>query len=127
MKKLFKNIKDKYIYLFVLLTIVIFSIAFDPVRTIDSQVLETSDKLKHIAAFFTLSYFLFESTIKFHDLFRFLILVFLAFFIEYVQSIIGREASLMDFLASTSGVLIYILLRYTYKKVFKENLDNISR
>lgn len=126
MKKLSKNIKDKYIYIFVLLTIVIFSIAFDPVRTVDSQVLETSDKLKHIAAFFTLSYFLFESTIKLHDLYRFSILVFLAFFIEYVQSIIGREASMMDFLASTSGVLIYILLRYTYKKVFKENLDNIS-
>ena len=126
MERLFENIKDKYIYIFILLIIVIFSIAFDPVRTIDSQVLASSDKSKHIAAFFTLSYFLFESTIKLHDLFRFLILVFLAFFIEYVQSIIGREASMMDFLASSSGVLIYILLRYTYKKVFKENLDSIS-
>ena len=117
MERIFRNLKDIYIYIFVLLTIVIFSIAFDPVRTVDAQVLASSDKLKHIAAFFTLSYFLFESTIKLQNIYRFLILISLAFIIEYVQSMIGREASIDDFIASSFGVLLFIFVKTIMKKL----------
>lgn len=93
----------------------IFFIAFDPTRVVDGQVLPNSDKSKHIAAFFTLSYFLFESTIKLQNIYRFLILVSLAFIIEYVQSMIGREASINDFIASSFGVILFIFVKTIIK------------
>ena len=95
----------------------IFFIAFDSTRVVDTQVLPNSDKSKHIGAFFTLSYFLFESTIKLQNIYRFLILVSLAFIIEYVQSMIGREASINDFIASSFGVILFILMKTIIKKL----------
>jgi VanZ family protein len=95
----------------------IFFIAFDPTRVVDTQVLPNSDKSKHIGAFLTLSYFLFESTIKLQNIYRFLILVSLAFIIEYVQSMIGREASINDFIASSFGVVLFILIKTIIKKL----------
>ena len=95
----------------------IFFIAFDPTRVVDTQILPNSDKSKHMGAFFTLSYFLFESTIKLQNIYRFLILVSLAFIIEYVQSMIGREASIDDFIASSFGVLLFIFVKTIMKKL----------
>ena len=100
----------------------IFFIAFDPTRVVDTQVLPNSDKIKHMGAFFILSYFLFESTIKLQNIYRFLILVSLAFIIEYVQSMIAREASIDDFIASSFGVILFIFVKTIIKK-FKNTYE----
>jgi VanZ family protein len=95
----------------------IFFIAFDPTRVVDIQILPNSDKTKHIGAFFTLSYFLFESTIKIQNIYKILILGSLALIIEYVQSMIGREASINDFIASFFGVILFIFVKTIIKKL----------
>jgi|GEM_PF-5038380 len=99
----------------------IFIVAFDPSHAIDKKILNNYDKLKHIGAFLVLSYFLFESSVRIHDFFKFTILVSLAIFIEYVQSMIERQASVMDFLASFSGIVLFIFIKFIIKK-FSKNI-----
>lgn len=95
-----------------------FAIAFDPAHVIDSEILDVHDKFKHICAFLVLSYFLFTSSVKIHYIFKFIILVFICFFIEYVQEMIGRQASLEDFLASFFGIVLFVVLRIIIRKFF---------
>ena len=108
--------KEKNTWLFFFFIIFIFTIAFDSSRTIDKEILNNHDKIKHIAAFFVLGYFLYESSIKINNYLKFLILIFLAFSIEYIQSIIGREASIKDFLASSFGVFLFLFFRFIFKR-----------
>lgn len=116
MKKFFYNIKEKNTLIFFFLLILIFVIAFDPSRGVDKKILASYDKIKHIFAFMVLSYFLFESSINLHKYFKILILVCIAFSIEYVQAMIGRESSVVDFIASISGIFIYLFIKFMFKK-----------
>lgn len=102
---------------------VFFTIAFDPSSIVDKKIFYHFDKIKHILAFFVLSYFLFGSSIKIHYFFKFTILVFISFFIEYVQQRIGRQASISDFLASFSGIILFVIVKIMFKKFAK----NIKR
>ena len=92
--------------------IFIFIVAFDPNHVIDKKILDQYDKVKHIMAFLVLSYFLFESSIRLHDFFKFLILVSLALSIEYNQGMIGREFSILDFLASSLGIVLFMVIKF---------------
>ena len=102
---------------------IFFAIAFDPNYIIDKKIFYHFDKVKHTLAFFVLSYFLFASSVKIHYFFKFFILTFIGFFIEYVQSMIGRQASMDDFLASFFGVILFIFIRIMFKRFYK----NIKR
>lgn len=102
---------------------IFFAIAFDPNYIVDKKVFYHFDKIKHISAFFVLSYFLFASSIKIHYFFKFTILVFIGFFIEYVQQMIGRQASIGDFLASFSGIVLFVIVKIIIKRFTK----NIKR
>ena len=110
--------KELNTILFFFCMFIFFAIAFDPGHVVDRKVLGVHDKFKHIVAFFILSYFLFTSSVKIHYFFRFILLVFIGFFIEYVQSMIGRQASMDDFLASFFGVILFIFIRIMIKKNF---------
>ena len=81
---------------------------------------EINDKLKHIIAFFTLSFFFFKSFENISDKYKFFILSFFAIVLEIIQSFVGREASFADFIASFFGVVLYLLL----SNVIKENTSN---
>jgi VanZ family protein len=97
---------------------IFFAIAFDPDSIVDKKIFYHFDKIKHILAFFVLSYFLFTSSVKIHHIFKFIILVFICFFIEYVQEMIGRQASLEDFLASFFGIVLFVILRIIVRRFF---------
>ena len=112
--------KELNTLLFFFCMFIFFAIAFDPGHVVDRKVLGVHDKFKHIVAFFILSYFLFTSSVKIHYFFKFFILVFIGFFIEYIQSKIGREASMDDFLASFLGIILFIIGKYLTKKIFKK-------
>jgi len=112
LKNLFSNLKEKNTFIFFLVIFGIFAIAFDPSRNVDKVLLVNFDKVKHLLAFVVLSYFFVESSIKLKEILKILILVMIAFFIECVQFIIGREASFLDFLASISGIGIFVLVRF---------------
>lgn len=121
MRKLFDNIKEKNTLIFFFLMLFIFIAAFDPTHAIDKKILNNYDKIKHIGAFFALSLFLFESSIKINKYYKFIILISLAFSIEYIQSMIGREASIKDFLASFSGVVLFIFIKFLTNR-FRKNI-----
>jgi VanZ family protein len=112
--------KEKNTLIFFFLMLFIFAFAFDPGREIDKKVLENHDKFKHIGAFVLLSYFLYESSIIIPNYYKFIILSAFAFFIEYVQSMTGREASLNDFIASIFGITLFVFSNFLFRK-FKNN------
>ncbi len=111
--------KEKNTLIFFFLMLFLFSFAFDPARVIDKEVLENHDKTKHIGAFMMLSFFLYESSIIIPKYQKFIILCAFAFFIEHVQSMTGREASLNDFIASVFGVVLYVLFKFLFEKYKK--------
>jgi VanZ family protein len=121
LKKLFDNIKEKNTFIFFFLMLFIFIAAFDPTHAIDKKILNNYDKIKHIGAFFALSLLLFESSIKINKYYKFIILISLAFSIEYIQSMIGREASIKDFLASFSGIVLFIFIKFLTNR-FRKNI-----
>ncbi len=111
--------KEKNTLVFFFLMLFLFSFAFDPTREIDKKILEDYDKIKHIGAFIMLSFFLYESSIIIPKYQKFIILCSFAFFIEHVQSMTGREASLNDFIASVFGVVLYVLFKFLFEKYKK--------
>jgi len=118
-KAVFQSLKERHTFVFFIVMFVILTIALDPSRTIDTKVLAKHDKLKHIAAFFTLSYFFFESSIRLKNSVKFFILFFFMCTIEYLQQVIGRgPISFGDIIAGISGVLLYLLFKYTIKNLF---------
>jgi VanZ family protein len=121
LRKLFDNIKEKNTLIFFFLMLFIFIAAFDPTHAIDKKILNNYDKIKHIGAFFALSLLLFESSIKINKYYKFIILISLAFSIEYIQSMIGREASIKDFLASFSGIVLFIFIKFLTNR-FRKNI-----
>ena len=95
----------KFFTFFIVLTILFFS--FNGNIGIKTYPFEHSDKLKHILAFLVLSYFFYKSL----DMkYKLLALVFFAGFIEVSQIFTDRESSFFDFLASITGILIYLLI-----------------
>lgn len=98
----------------------IFAIAFDPTHSVDKVFLTNFDKIKHILAFVVISYLFVESSINLKIILKIIILVLIALFIEYVQFMIGRQASALDFFASITGVGIFFLVRFfVFKKSSK--------
>ena len=91
--------------------------AISPNNTLDTKLFEHSDKIKHIIAFFVLSFFFFKSFENFKNVYKFYFLVIFACAIEIVQSFVGREANILDFIASCFGILLYLLV----SQVRKEN------
>jgi len=75
------------------------------------------DKIKHILAFFVLSFFLYKSFKEIKGIYKFFLLIIFAGTIEIVQTFISREASFADIIASISGVLLYLLV----SKALREN------
>jgi VanZ family protein len=74
------------------------------------------DKAKHLLAFFVLA-FIIDRTFLFINLYiRIFILVVFAFMIEVIQSFIGREFSIWDFVFSVLGVFAYLVLKNIIKK-----------
>jgi VanZ family protein len=107
-------LKYKIVSIFILFIILAFTIS--PKETIDIKLFEHSDKIKHIIAFFTLSFFLYKSFENIKNKYKFYSLVIFACVIEIIQSFVGREASIADFMASCFGVLLYLLILKVRKK-----------
>ena len=82
-----------------------------------SQGILYEDKIKHIMAFFTLSLLFYLSFKELENRVKFFILIGFAIFLELAQTLVGREASIADVIASSLGVLFYLLV----KKVILEN------
>lgn len=109
------------IVFFILLFIVIYFSVETNIK-INTYPFEHSDKLKHIIAFFTLSFFFFKSFKDINNKFKFSILALFAVLIEGIQSFIGREASFNDALASLLGIVLYLLILKVIKENTRENL-----
>ena len=121
-KNIINFIKKYNTYFFILLLICIFIIALDPSRSIDKMFLETHDKIKHIFAFFIVSFFFIEnSDIKLNIYIKTILLFLFALSLEIVQKIIGRSSvDFYDFLASSLGILVFLLLRHILKKLIEK-------
>ena len=102
----------KYFFFFFLFITIVFSFFSD--FGIKTYYFEGMDKIKHIVAFFTISFFFYKSFYNIRDIHKFFILVTFAGIIELVQSFVGREASFLDFIASCLGVILYLLLSSTF-------------
>lgn len=76
---------------------------------------EGADKVKHLLAFFVLSFFFHISFMKIN--YKFYILTFFAITLELIQSFTYREASFLDFISSFMGILLFYTLLSLYKKV----------
>jgi len=87
-------------------------IAFDPTRTIDTKILASFDKVKHVLAFLIITYLFIESSIKLNIWLKVFLLIFIAFFIEYIQSLVGRSSNILDFIASVSGVGLFFCIKF---------------
>ena len=70
---------------------------------------EGADKLKHLIAFFVLS-FLVRFSFKDFD-YKYFILILFAFLIELGQFFTQRESSFYDFLSSVLGIVIFLILQ----------------
>ncbi|MAC85221.1 MAG: hypothetical protein CL624_13910 [Arcobacter sp.] len=104
---------------FFIILISIAFLAFYPKDFISlDQGIPYEDKLKHIIAFFVLSFFFYKSFENFKNVYKFYFLVIFACAIEIVQSFVGREANILDFIASCFGILLYLLV----SQVRKENI-----
>ena len=93
--------------LFILFLTLIIYIAFNN-TILNPYLFEGSDKIKHLLAFFVLS-FLFRFAFKKFD-YMFLVLVLFALSIELAQSFTQREASVYDFLSGVLGIVLFLLL-----------------
>ncbi len=85
---------------------------------------KNSDKLKHVFAFFVLSYFLYKTFYRLTRNQKFLLLVFFAFLIEFLQIFSNRESSLMDFLASVFGICLYLVVDKVLKR--RDSFDKMD-
>jgi VanZ family protein len=92
----------------------IFIVAFDASHSVEKLFFKSSDKLKHIVSFFVMSYFFLENSINIQNKVKVYILIFIAFFIEFIQFFIGRESSILDFLSSLMGIVLFLAI----KKIF---------
>ncbi len=83
-----------------------------------------ADKIKHITAFFTLSFLLNRSSSTLQHRFRnMLALLFFGFFIEVVQYFIpSRDSDWMDILADFVGILLF-QISYSFLKAVQYFLN----
>lgn len=75
------------------------------------------DKVKHIIAFFTLSFFFFKSFNNLNNKYKLSVLIIFACVLEVLQSFVGREASILDVLASFIGIFIYLCFSKIKNKI----------
>lgn len=85
---------------------------------LDKKLFLYSDKIKHIIAFFVLSYFIFINLNKIKKIYTSILLILFAGFIEILQIYANRQADIIDFMFSVIGVLIFLILNsiYTHNK-----------
>ena len=88
--------------------------ALTPENLFDKKLFENSYIFKHIIAFFVLSVFLFKG-FDYSKPIKIIILVILAFMIEFLQFFVGRQASFEDFVLSVSGIFLFLLLSRLFK------------
>lgn len=106
----------KIIFFIVLISII--SLALYPRDFITlSQDIPHEDKMKHVIAFMTLSFFFYKSFENIKNIYKFWILIIFACGIEVAQSFTGRESSFADILASVTGIFLCLLIL----KVVEEN------
>ncbi len=108
--------KKEYKILFYITALTVFILAIVPNDHIDIYI-DNADKIKHIIAFFTLSYLLnrASSTIS-HRLRNMIALLLFGIFIEFVQSyLIYRSSSIYDIYADLIGILLFQLLLSIYR------------
>ena len=111
-----KLTKDTYKKLFFFTAGVIFILAVVPNDGVELDI-DYADKIKHIFAFFTLSFLLnrASSTIK-HRVRNIFILLFFGILIEVVQMFLPyRESSVADVYADLTGILIFQLGLSAYR------------
>ncbi len=114
--------KKDYKILFYITALTVFILAIVPNDNINIYI-DNADKVKHITAFFTLSYLLnrASSTIA-HRLRNMVALLLFGIFIEFIQSyLIYRSSSIYDIYADLVGILLFqlILSIYRFIKEFK--------
>lgn len=102
-------------YLFILALGLIVYISFNS-TFINPYLFEGADKIKHIIAFLILSFFLFGSFEKIKGIYKIYSLVIFACVIEVAQSFVGRESSIVDFIASCFGIFLYLLIAQVKKE-----------
>lgn len=114
------NLKNKNTILFFCFLFLICFFAFKKESIETTSLFENEDKVKHVLAFFILSYFLFCKSINIKLSIKIFILILIAFLIEYSQSFFYRESSFFDFLASCIGIILYVVGDIILKK-FRSN------
>ena len=77
---------------------------------------EGADKIKHLLAFFVLSFLFFYSFKSINTFYKIAVLIFFAVGIEILQSFTKRESSVEDFLFSVFGVVLFLVLWKYVKK-----------
>lgn len=110
----------KAIFYFVLLTVFILSIIPDTEKL--PEITRLSDKLNHVAAFFTLA-LLIDFAYPFHSLlWKFNFLFWYGLFIECIQYFLPyREFSLLDLGADLFGLSMYFLMMKVRKAILSTN------
>jgi len=100
--------------IFIAFFVLILYISFNN-TILNPYLFEGADKLKHFFAFCILS-FLFYLTFKELN-YKFFILTSFAIALELIQSFTQRESSLLDFLASFTGIIFFYFILSILKKV----------
>lgn len=100
---------NKYFFGLLIVVFLILLIGLTPDDYIKTFDFKYADKIKHILAFFVLSFFLYKSFEEIKGIYKFYSLVIFACAIEIIQSFVGREANILDFMASCFGIIIYIV------------------
>lgn len=106
--------------LFLLALVSISFFAFDPQRLVDNMVLPQYDYIKHIFAFFILSYFFIHGFEQIRLNVKVAILLCLIVLIEIIQIPVGRDGSIKDILSGVLGIVLYFIFKIivNYKKDF---------
>lgn len=122
-------LSERYFRLYFFITLGV--IEFLATTTIHIEVVESIwDKANHFSAFFVLYILLSFAYKNFNIFIKILLLIGFGIQIEIVQSFIdGREASLLDVVADSAGILIGVLLLPIFSKAFSliqydKTLDN---
>ena len=103
--------------LFLILLVFILFLALNPEHIGDKELFKNDDKIKHVLAFLALSILLFDKAIEIKNIIKICFLVFIAFGIEFFQYFLGREASVLDFVFSSIGIIVYFSIKKYYQKI----------
>lgn len=113
-------LKNKFIFFIIIITI--YYLAFIPEASFISNYFKEYDKLNHILAFFILSILFFKSFYNLNTFIRILILIIISFSIEVIQPFFLREFSFLDILANFLGIALFHLACYIDNRIYNENI-----